>query len=590
QIIKAQTTLDSLRNDHIDPGKKKHWFWAEFFRYKGLIGEIMISSFVANALAVAVALFSLQVYDRVIPHQGIPTLWVLAIGAFVAIGLEVLLKISRARLMDGAGRRIELAVQDILYNRLLGMQSDKRPMGAAGTFAAMREFGAVREFFTASAVGSVMDIPFILLFLALVASIGGPVVWVLVAGAVLMLLPSYLMQRRMMELTREAQGASAKSSRLLQETIFEIETLKTQRGEDRFRRLWRELNGLSSVTSGAQRQIASNLTFWSQGVQQATYVGAVIAGTFLVFAGNMTVGSIIAIGILTGRTLGPLTQLAGTMARWSNVKTALDGLDVVEEAPQDIEEGRTYLRRDQIEGRYDLREVLYKYDEDSPAVVDVKAIQIDPGEHIAVLGTNGAGKTTLLKTMAGLYAPTQGRVMLDGVDLAQLDARDVRRGVGYLSQDVRLFSGTLRDNLNLNGLETEDARLLAALDFAGLGQFVRGHHKGLDMDIREGGEGLSVGQRQSLGWARLWLQDPQVVLLDEPTAALDQTLEHALIGRMQEWLRGRTALIATHRVPIMQLTERTFIMQQGRLVVDGPRETVLAHLTQTPDSKKEARA
>ncbi|MGB1235183.1 MAG: ATP-binding cassette domain-containing protein, partial [Planktomarina sp.] len=498
--------------------------------------------------------------------------------------LEALLKISRARLMDGAGRRIEMSVQDILMNRLLGMRADKRPMGASGTFSAMREFGSVREFFTASAVGSVMDIPFIFLFLLLVASIGGPIFWVLVAGGILMVLPGYFMQKRMVELTREAQGASARSSRVLHEAIFELETVKSQRGEDRFKRMWRELNGLGSVTSGKQRQMASNLTFWSQGVQQATYVGAVIMGAFLVFAGEMTVGSIIAIGILTGRTLGPLTQLAGTMARWSNVKTALEGLDDVHNAPQDVEDQRTYMRRENLIGSYELREVSYRYDEDSPAVLDIAGVKMNAGEHAAVLGTNGSGKSTMLKVLAGLYTPTKGRVILDGVDVAQLDPRDVRRAVGYLSQDVRLFAGNLRDNLNLNGLETDDLRLLNALDFAGLGPFVRGHHKGLDMDIRDGGEGLSVGQRQSLGWARLWLQDPKVVLLDEPTAALDQTLEAALISRLKDWLQGRTALIATHRLPILTLTERTFILQNGRLAVDGPKDKVIAHLTKKKET------
>lgn len=583
-VIKAAATVDQLRDTHIAKAKTGHWFWSEFFKFKSMLGDIVLGSFVANILAVAVALFSLQVYDRVIPHESTATLWVLAIGAFVAIGLEALLKLSRARLMDGGGRAIELGVQDILMGRLLGMKSDKRPMGSSGTFAAMREFGSVREFFTASTIGSVADIPFIFVFLLLVYSIGGPIVWVLIGGGILMVLPGYFLQRKMLELTRQAQGASAKASRVLQEVIFEQETVKAQRGEARFKRLWSELNGLASLTSSEQRKIASAITFWSQGVQQATYVGAVIMGAFLVFAGELTVGSIIAIGILTSRTLSPLTQMAGTMARWSNVKTALDGLSMIEEAPQDVDSARTYLRRENLSGDFELREVTYRYEEDGAPVLDINGVKIPAGEKAAVLGTNGSGKSTLLKLMAGLYGPTQGRVLLDGVDLGQLEPRDLRRQVGFLSQDVRLFSGTLRDNLNLNSQERDDERLLAALDFAGLGQFVRTHHKGLDMQIHDAGEGLSVGQRQSLGWARLWLQDPKVVLLDEPTAALDQTLENALISRLGDWLEGRTALIATHRVPILALTSRTFILQNGRLAVDGPRDAVIAHLTK----KKEA--
>lgn len=578
RMIQASATLEKLRDDHMPKAKRGHWFWSEFFKFKAILGDIAIGSLVANVLAVAVALFSLQVYDRVIPHESFATLWVLAVGAFVALGFEALLKLSRARLMDGAGRSIELSVQDLLMKRVLGMRADNRPMNSSGMFAAMREFASVREFFTASTVGAVADIPFIFVFLVLVWSIGGPVVWVLTAGAILMIVPGFVMQRRMAQLTKDAQGANAKSGRVLQEAIFELETVKSLRGEDRVRRLWNELNGLSSLTSSEQRRIASALTYWSQGVQQATYVSAVIAGAFLVFSGQMTVGSIIAIGILTGRTLGPLTQLAGTLARWSNVKTALDALGELEQAPQDMAADRNYLRRDSLKGEYEVRELTYRYEEDGQPVLDIQGVKINAGESTAVLGTNGSGKSTLLKVLAGLYQPEAGRVMLDGVDIGQLDPRDVRRTVGYLSQDVRLFAGTLRENLNVNSLEHDDHRMLEALEFAGLGQYIRGHHKGLDMEIHDGGEGLSVGQRQAVGWARLWLQDPQIVLLDEPTAALDQTLENALISRLMPWLEGRTALIATHRVPILALTTRTFILQNGRLAVDGPRDKVLAHL------------
>ncbi len=319
------------------------------------------------------------------------------------------------------------------------------------------------------------------------------------------------------------------------------------------------------------------LTFWSQGVQQATYVSAVILGAYLVFAGEFTVGSIIAVGILSGRTLAPLTQLSGTLARWSNVKSALDGLDVIAGSDQDESATRTYLRRETLRGNFEIRDMRFSYDEDAPGI-DVPGLAVEAGQRIAVLGANGSGKSTFLKVLAGLYAPGSGRVMVDGVDMAQIAPKDLRRSIGYLGQDVRLFAGTLRDNLNLSMLEREDDRLLQALDFAGLGPFVRGHAKGLDLEIRDMGEGLSIGQRQSIGWARIWLQDPKVVLLDEPTAALDQTLERTLVSRLETWLEGRTAVIATHRMPIMKLTDRTLIFQNGHLAVDGPRDQVLAHL------------
>lgn len=577
-IVKAGQTLESIATRYVPDLSVDHWFWGQFKSFRKQIGEIALGSLVANLLAVAVALFSLQVYDRVIPHQSLATLWVLALGAGLAIGLEAVLKLARARLMDGSGRQIEMKVQSLLMHRILGMRSDARPQSASGLFSAMREFGSVREFFTSSTIGTVADIPFIFLFFALVASIAGPVVFILMFGAVLMVLPGYFMQQRMMRLTKETQGASMQASRVLHEAIFEHDTLKSQRGEARVHRIWEELNALSTVKSSDQRKLASVLQFWSQGIQQVTYVAAVVAGAYLVFAGDFTVGTIIATGILTSRTLGPLAQLSGVLARWTNVKTALDGLDAIADAPQETDPSRSYLRRDDLQGEYRIRELQFRYEADGAPNLDIPGVDIQTGQKIALLGANGSGKSTFLKVLAGLYGPSQGRVVLDGAELGQIDTRDLRRNIGYLSQDVRLFAGTLRDNLNLGGFETDDARLFEALDFTGLGRFVRSHHRGLDIDIRDGGEGLSVGQRQSIGWARLWLQDPKICLLDEPTAALDSALETSLISRLGTWLNGRTAIIATHRMPIVGLAERTMIFKAGRLVVDGPRDQVTAHL------------
>ncbi len=577
-IVRAEATLQAVARTHKTDAAPAHWFWGEFPRFRRQLAEVALGSFVANLLAVAVALFSLQVYDRVIPHQSEATLWVLAIGAMLALLMEAFLKMARARLMDGAGRQIELSVQDLLMKRVLGMRSDTRGQAPNQLYSAMREFGSVREFFTASTIGTIADIPFIFVFLFLVASIAGNVVWVLIVGGILMLVPGFFLQKKAIQLTQETQGASTKSSRLLHEAIFELDTVKTQRAEDRIIRLWTELNTLSSVKSSEQRALASFLTFWSQGIQQATYVAAVIVGTYLVFAGAFTVGSIIAVGILTGRTLGPLTQLSGTLARWGNVKGALDGLEAIVAAPQDSEADRTYLRREKLSGQFELRDVVFRYEDDGPPTVDIKGILIQPGQHVAVLGANGSGKSSLLKLLSGLYAPSSGRILLDGTELGQIEPRDLRRLIGYLGQDVRLFSGTLRDNLNLTLLEHDDDRLHAALDFAGLGLFVRNHHKGLDLDILDAGAGLSIGQRQSIGWARLWLQDPSICLLDEPTAALDQKLEASLVARLRTWMEGRTAIIATHRAPILALTERSLVLQDGRMTVDGPKEKVLAHL------------
>lgn len=590
RLLRARTTLKELETRHIEKKAGAHWFWGEFARYKRQLFEVAAGSLVANLLAVSVSLFSMQVYDRVIPYQSEPTLWVLALGAMLAILMEAGLKLARSGLMDVTGKRIELAVQARLMDKLLGMKHGPGQRSPSGLFSAMREFGSVREFFTATTIGTLADLPFILIFLALVASIGGNLVWILVAGGILMVAPGFLFQKRMVALTAATQGASTRAARLLYEAIFEAETVTTQRGEDRVKRIWAELSTLSAVKSSDQRHLTSILGYWAQGVQQATYVLAVVAGAYLVFAGQFTVGTIIAIGILTGRTLGPLAALSSTMSKWTNVKAALDGLEAIANAKQAEEAGRRYLRRDKLIGAFELRNVEFRYDPQSAPTVEIQGLSIPAGQHIAVLGTNGSGKSTLLRILAGLYEPSAGRVLIDGVDLGQVHPRDLRRGIGYLGQEVRLFAGTLRDNLNMTQLERDDDRLLEALDFAGMGQFVRAHPRGLDLEIKEMGEGLSVGQRQSIGWARLWLQDPAVAILDEPTAALDQTLETTLVSRLKGWLEGRTAIIATHRVPMLQLTARTIVLQNGRMVVDGPRDAVLAHLNKAPPADPVATA
>lgn len=579
RIIRARTSLRQLENRHNANADRAHWFWGAFRAQRRAFAEVALGSLFANILAVAVAMFSLQVYDRVIPHKSEATLWVLALGALLALMMEMALKLARSGLMDMAGRKIELGVQNLLMDRLLGMKAAPGKRSPSQLFSAMREFSSVREFFTASTIGTLADIPFIFVFLALVASIGGNLVWVLVAGAVLMVAPGFLFQKKMIALTQSTQGASARASRLLHEAIYEHETVNTARGQDRFKRIWDELTTLSAVKSSEQRKLSSVLTYWAQMVQQATYITAVVIGTYKVFEGEFTVGSIIAIGILTSRTLAPLTQLAGTLARWSNVKGALEGLDAIADADQMQADDRSYLRAERIAGEFELRQLDFKYDAEGATTVDIPALRIPAGQRVAVLGANGSGKSTLLKLLAGIYEPQGGRILLDGVDIGQLHPRDLRRSVGYLSQDVRLFSGTLRDNLNLTQLERDEDRLFKALDFAGLGPFVRSHPRGLDLILGDGGAGLSVGQRQSIGWARLWLQDPSVVILDEPTAALDTTLETTLVSRLDSWLAGRTAIIATHRVPILALTARTLILQNGRMAVDGPRDAVLAHLT-----------
>lgn len=576
--LQALLDLKEVERRHVAEPNKGHWFWGRFKGQSGLIRDVVLGSFVANLIAVAVSLFAMQVYDRVIPNQAVETLWVMVAGAMLAILMEGLIKVSRSHLMDVSGKSIELDISKDLFQKLMGMKLSSRPMTPGSLIYAVREFGSVREFFTAASVGSIADLPFVFIFLILVYVIAGPVVWVMLAAIVLIITPSLLAQKTMSRYADEMQGGSGAANKLLIEAGYSSDTIKTTRAEGFFQKKWEEITILNAEKTSQQRYLASALTFWASGIQQVCYVFAIVTGVYLVFAGEFTVGTIIAVSILSGRVLAPATQLSGTLARWQQVRSSLTGLEMIMASEQERPIGRKFSRREVFHGEVKVQGLVYQYGEDAPRALQIQNIDIEAGKNIALLGSNGSGKSTLLKLLSGLYTPADGKILIDKLDLEQIDPEDLRRNIGYLPQEVRLFSGTLRDNIMLGFTAIEEEQMFEAIDFAGLGKHVRNHPLGLDLEIIDGGEGLSVGQRQSVGLARLYLQDPKVVLLDEPTASLDQTLEVQLINRLKEWLDKKTAIISTHRIPLLNIIDEVIVLGNGNVAMQGPRDEILTKL------------
>jgi ATP-binding cassette subfamily C protein LapB len=567
--------VDLLAERHAGSKQTRHWFWGRLFLERLRLTDVVLASFLANILAVVTSLFALQVYDRVIPGQSEATLWVLASGVACAILFEALLRLSRAKLVDQMGKDSEVEITRDLFQRVVDMRMDRRPAPPAGIVHMVREFAAVKEFFTTASIGALADLPFVFIFLALIYGIAGNVVWVVVAGAILTVIPSLLMQRKMAQLSRETMGGMSAASRVMTEAAYGLESIKASRSEPYFQRQWEEIVALNATKTTDQRSLAAFQTFWAGAIQQATYVAALIAGVYLVFAGELTLGAIIAVSILSSRTLSPITQLSQMLARWQNMKNALDGLEQIMQAPTERDPERSYVRKTRLNGHVKLHKVRFSHPEAAHPALDLEGFAIEPGTRLALVGKNGSGKSTLLRVLAGLYQPTSGEVLLDGLDIRQIDPTDLRRNIGYLPQDIRMYRGTLRDNLATAGLATNDDDLMQALSFAGLDEFVQQHPEGLDLAIRDGGEGLSIGQRQSVGLARLYLQNPSIILLDEPTASLDQTLENALVPRIGEWIGNRTCVVATHRPQILSQMTRVGVMQNGRLAVEGDRDSVL---------------
>jgi ATP-binding cassette subfamily C protein LapB len=557
---------------HLDDSfkdKPRHWILGPVSDQWPVYRDVLLASLIANLLAVGVALFSMQVFDRVVPNAAFDTLWVLASGVFMAIALEWLLRFMRARLIDHSGRTLDLQLSAQLFERVVHMRLAHQP-SSVGVFAnQVRDFASVREFFTSGTLATLCDMPFMLLLLALIGFIGGwSMAAVVVTAAVLITLPGILMQKKLAAFSRQNTRESAALNGLLLEAVDHLENVKATRSEERLQRAHAELSAIMAASGSKTRRISSMLQLMAGSVQQLSYTFVVIVGVYLISEGKLTTGSMVACTLLSSRVLFPMSQVANLLERWQFVKAAMEGLDRIIGLPMERPADRHFVRAEHIHGGYRLDNVVYAHHPDSPPALQIARLAIRAGEHVALLGGNGAGKSSLLRMLAGLTDPQQGCVLLDDLALSQIDPIDRRRQIGYLPQTVALFQGTLRENLTLGHALWSDVDLLKALDAVGLGPFVRRHVRGLDQDILSIGN-VSGGQKQAIGLARLILQDPRVVILDEPTSAFDQANEARVVEFMKGWLAGRTAVIATHKRELLALTQRAIVLVDGKVAHDG---------------------
>lgn len=572
-LLSQPMDIVSDRLDEPNPDRR-HWILGPLLDNWSIYRDVVIASFVANLLAVATALFSMQVYDRVVPNKAFDTLWILASGVAVAIVLELALRIMRASLVDVSGRDLDLRLSAQLFDKVANMRLSKQP-GSTGVFAnQVRDFGTVREFFTSGTVTAICDLPFVLIFIGVIWFIGGPIAYVVLAGVVMTIVPGLIMQKRLARASRENTREAAALNGLLLETITNLETVKAARAEGRLQRAHAQLTATMATTAVHTRNLTTLMTQSVNSVQKFAYAGVVITGVYLISAGQLTVGSLIACTLLSSRTMSPMGQVAGLLARWQHVRAAMEGLDAIMKLPVERPADRHFVRASEIKGQYRLENVTYRHDAAAPPVVSISELRIEPHERIALLGGNGAGKSTLLRMLAGLTDPASGSLLVDGLALGQIDPIDRRRQIGYLPQSVALFQGTLRDNLLLDHGLHSDEELLRALDSVGLGNYVRRHVRGLDLVIHGNGN-VSGGQRQAIGLARILLQDPRIVLLDEPTAAFDHLTEATVIEHMRTWLNGRTAIISTHKRELLGLTQRAVVLKDGRVARDGDLSRIL---------------
>lgn len=541
----------------------------------------MFASMLANILALATIVFSMNVYDRVIPAQSIPTLWVLAGGVLIAAIFEFALKYSRLILSDMIGKRADLRISDRVFGHALRIKNKERSKSTGTFISQIRELEGVRELVTSTTITAFADLPFFLLFLGIFWLIGGNLFWVMAIVVPLMILPGFLVQKKLAELAKQGMRESAIRNAILVEAVQGIEDIKLLRAESRFQNQWNHMNEVSATVSMQQRKIVGVMNLWTQKLQGLTFAIVVLVGCFAVMKGDMTTGALVACSILSSRMLGPIAQVTGVLGRFQQAKTAKVSLDELMKKPIDQPERSQLIQRSVLNGKFELNGVVFKYDDEDPKPsLIIPKLVIKPGEKIAILGRNGAGKSSLLQLMSGMQTATQGKVNLDDIDITLLDPADVRRDVGLLNQNAHLFFGTVRENLTLGAPLATDDDLLKALSVTGALSFIQDKKEGLDHIIMEGGVGFSGGQRQALLLSRLLICQPNILLLDEPTASIDDVSEKQLIDHMKVWLAHRTLIVATHRRAVLELVDRIIVINEGRVVMDGPKEQILNNSAQ----------
>lgn len=558
--------------------KSGHWFWGVVFQNWRLYRDSLLAALLINVFALAMPMFSMTVYDRVVPNRAEETLWVLSTGVLLMMGFDMALRILRAHILDTAGKRIDVTLSSRIMERVLGLRMADRP-ASVGSFAAnLRAFEAVRDFVASASITTLVDLPFVLVFLVVIAWISP---WLLIPPLVciaLLLLASLVVQQKMQELVEVTQRASAQRNASLVESLVGIETIKFMVAESAFQRKW-EQSTVFLAQHGAKLKLLSSGTLnFAQMLQQLVSVTTVIVGVYLLMSNQISMGAIIAASMLAGRAMAPFGQVAGLLMQYHSAKSGLASVDAHMQTQPERADDAAFLHRSGFQGTIEFKNVSFTYPGQQQAVLSRVSFKIHAGEKVAFIGRVGSGKSTIQRLILGLHQPTEGAILIDGIDSRQIDPAELRRAAGFVSQDVSLFYGTLKENIALGAPFADDQDVIAAAEIAGVTEFANRHPRGFDMPIGERGESLSGGQRQAVGIARAVLNDSPILLLDEPSSAMDHQSEDQLKARLRRFSIGKTVVLVTHRTSLLELIDRLIVIDNGQIMADGPKAQVVEAL------------
>ncbi len=585
--VRPEFRLDA-RAPRVSKEDKGHWFWRVIRENRPLYRDVLVAAVMINLFALAMPLFVLNVYDRVVPNHATETLFMFAAGVVIVLIADLVLRTMRSHFVDKAAMRADVKLSSHIMERVLGLRMEHRP-ASVGSFASnIGAFESVRSFISSATIIAFVDLPFALLFIAIIALIAWPLAVPVVIGALVLLLYATAIHRKLHALAEESYRVAAQRNSTLVESLAGAETLKALSAEGRVQATWERSTAHLARTSAQNRLLTASVTHTALWAQHTVGVAIIVLGVFLLMEGDLSMGGLIAAYLISSRAMAPISQTAGLLMQYHQASTALGSLNEIMTLPVERPPESNFLSRDRFEGAIEFRNVDFAYPEQpNPALRNV-SLRIQPGEHVAILGRVGSGKSTLAKLIMGLYQPTGGAVMVDGIDVRQLDPAELRRSLGYVGQEVTLFYGSLRENLVASDPLASDEAIRKAIGISGIEDLINTHPQGIDMQVGERGGRLSGGQKQSVGVARAVLHEPNMLLLDEPTSSMDNSTEQAMKRRLAEFMEGRTAVIVTHRTSLLELVDRIIVLDQGRVVADGPKDQVVQALREGRVGKAQA--
>ena len=558
--------------------KSKHWFWDTLKLSFPIYRDVLWASLLINLFVLATPLFTMNVYDRVIPNNAEETLIIFTMGIVFVYLLDISLKFTRGYMLELAGKKSDIIMSSIIFEKVLNLKLALHPK-SVGSFAnTLKNFESVRSFFTTATMTAIIDLPFVLIFLSVIYYISGFLVLVPIVTIIIILTYALLIKKPLKESIESSHEASAKKNAILIETLQNIETVKTMSMNGKQQWEFEESTGEIAEKSLKTRMLSSSIPYITNLLIQLNTVAVVFFGVYLIKDFELTMGGLIATVILTSRAVGPMGQAASLITNYSDARSSYDALSSIISQEMERPEEEEFVERPNFSGKIEFRNVTFSYpDSEVPALKNVSFI-INPGEKVAIIGKIGSGKSTIEKLILKLYEPTEGSILIDDIEISQIDPADLRRSISYVPQDINLFRGTIKENIISSDLHPDIGDIVYAAQISGVDDFVREHPRGYEMLVGERGAGLSGGQRQSVGVARALMQKSSIILMDEPTNAMDQTTESQIIRKLKYEFKKETIILVTQKMGILDLVDRVIVMNNSTVLLDDKKKVVIAKL------------